>query len=62
MTKETPENMVLTVMTTMSRMKIGPKNVNDFVDFNRFYCAKNNQLFLIFVSLQVIYGLAMNRN
>lgn len=54
--------MVLTVMTTMSRMKNGPKNVNDFVDFNRFYCAKNNQLFLIFVSLQVIYGLAMNRN
>ena len=49
MTKETPENMVLTVMTTMSRMKIGPKNVNDFVTFNKNYLIHyvNGRVFLV---------------
>ena len=52
MTKETPENMVLTVMTTMSRMKIGPKNVNDFVTFNKNYRARDINERDFFVSLQ----------
>ena len=41
--------MVLTVMTKMSRMKIGPKNVNDFVTFNKNYraCYGNGRVFLV---------------
>lgn len=41
--------MVLTVMTTMSRMKIGPKNVNDFVTFNKNYLIHydNGRVFLV---------------